>query len=370
MSCVDVMYQNSLSSCFPAAAATPFPGGGGSNYAGSNGVPYHGSLSSSSSSKMATTSSGDPSLKKIGSAKMYADRYGYSSSSSSNNSRYSDCSAAPAASSGSGHSSNSFGATSTHSSRVGLCGSSDSAGRSSNSNRSSKADTYFRDEKPPIVQLTSVTETVLTYHSLDVPSAVDDHFSRAIDIYYGKGAPAGIPMKNRNLPPSFYDPNVSAPASLPQQCHSATTTTAHYGFPYHHSYPSTPSNYGYADPYSYPSFHHPGSFHHPPADTWNYTAAAAYNSVAAQKAAMDFTANHFNSSSYNSLVSQAIYPAAPVGMRSNRTDASGGYKPGASWPAHSVFGSEMSHYPSTEYDHSFSGKTQSAKELYWHSHAQ
>ena len=166
---------------------------------------------------------------------------------------------------------------------------------------------------------------------------------------------ANLAMKDRNLPPSFYD--ASAASAVQQPCHNSTAS--HYTFPYH-GYSAGSSGYaGYSDPYSYTSsFHHPtASFHHhhhhQSDSAWNY---AAYNNVAQkmQMSAADFTANHhFNASPYNSLLSPgAIFPATPVGMRSTRSDvtAAGSYKSAASnWPGHSVFGAAAdmaAHYSS------------------------
>ena len=149
---------------------------------------------------------------------MYADRYGPSGShgSGSRLASVSDCAAAAAAAGTSPSTSNNNNNTSLHATSIiastlqhsrvaGLSCSGDSGvvgprstNSSSSSSRSTKsssssstaaADAYFRGDKLATMQQPQISPLVTTYYSSDAVNAVQDHFNRSIDIYYGKENP-------------------------------------------------------------------------------------------------------------------------------------------------------------------------------------
>lgn len=143
-----------------------------------------------------------------------------------------------------------------------------------------------------------------------------------------------VPMNNRNLPPSFWNPTQQAP----QQSQPTS-----YSLPYH-GYASSSTDFGYSDPYYASTSFHTAPFQHGQADPWHYaynSAAAAAQTLTAQRAAalaVDFTANRFNSS-YNSL-----YFPSTSSMRSTRLDVTAPCKSSPAWATHTMFGADGSHY--------------------------
>ncbi|XP_055334729.1 transcription cofactor vestigial-like protein 2 [Paramacrobiotus metropolitanus] len=335
MSCASaaIMYQSTLPSCFSSFTPT--------NYSS---AAYHHPINNNGTTPLTATSSNE-SFKKLGSvSKMYADRYP--------SMRIAD----PFT----GLVEHDNLPTSSHAGRsLSVAGISGIAAATA---PCTSKDVAHEEVKTTNVQYVSPTSYLITYHSGDAATAVEDHFAKSLNpqSQYGKGA---IPMSSRNLPVSFWNANFTSPLnpSVPHQNPS-------YPLPYH-GYASTSSDYGYGDPY-YSSSFHPATFQHAQTDPWHY---AAYNSAAqsysqaqraAALAAADLTANRF-SSSYNSL----YFPSASS-VRSSRLDVPGPCKSASAWATHPVFGAEVPSYgqPMTtpDYDAAFPGKSQSTKDLYWH----